>query len=71
MEPDINNGMKEYQCTLCKHECEIDTNHFGECMNFCKVCDPPQFTVHKFTGEVPEGGWIPDKWQPVINPNDN
>lgn len=49
--------IKTYQCRVCKHESEQDTNHFGGIIEFCKVCK--EFTYHDYTGEVPKDGWIP------------
>lgn len=51
---------KPYMCTECAHEKEIETNHYGECYPYCDVCE--KTTVWVYTGEVPEGGWIPPKW---------
>lgn len=29
---------RPYKCTNCGHEQEIQTNHTGECMDYCKGC---------------------------------
>lgn len=29
---------KLYKCQACGHEHSIQTNHYGQCMNYCKGC---------------------------------
>lgn len=57
-------SIKTYECTNCGHETEELTNHFGEIYTLCKVCGNNR---HKYTGEIPEGGWVPPPW---TNSND-
>lgn len=60
--------MKTYECTNCGHETEELTNHFGEIYTECKVCKNRR---HKYTGEIPEGGWVPPPWTDGdLNSND-
>jgi hypothetical protein len=54
----MEDGRKPYQCRECKHESEHDTNHYASIVPFCKVCK--KHTYHDYTGEIPEGGWVPE-----------